>query len=44
MEHELQGLLEHAKRPHPADADTTAELEGADPQLVEQLRGLGYLE
>jgi arylsulfatase A-like enzyme len=44
MERELQGLLERANRLHPADADTAAELEGADPSLVEQLRGLGYLE
>jgi arylsulfatase A-like enzyme len=44
MERELEELLERVERPHPADADTAAELEGAEPELEEQLRGLGYLE
>jgi uncharacterized protein (UPF0335 family) len=40
MKRELEALLERVERPHPSDA----ELEGAEPELVEQLRGLGYLE
>ncbi len=43
MQRELKGFLERENRPDPADAATAAELEGAEPELVEQLRGLGYL-